>query len=94
MNHQSNKVLNTNLTYNAPSSYKSVQWTAFYTLSTPNLALKLFGSNFLAIYGSNGPHNFLNCSTACYCLTYKTIDGPDDKCSTNLLHSGKNLYAS
>lgn len=91
---QSKSVLKTNLTSNAPSSAKSVQWTAFSTLSLPNFALSELGSSFRAIYGSKGPQSCLSCYTACYCLTSKAIAGPEANWSTNLRDSGRKLYAS
>lgn len=39
------------------SSIKSVQWTAFFTLSFPYNALIDLGLIDLAISGSLGPHN-------------------------------------
>jgi hypothetical protein len=54
------KILKKYSTSRIPSSGKSVQWMAFFTLSIPNLALKVFGLNVLAISGSCGPHKSLN----------------------------------
>lgn len=55
-------------TSKTPSSGKSVQCTAFLTLSTPNFALIVFGLIVLAISGSCGPQTFLRELTTFSCL--------------------------
>ena len=47
-----------------PSSGRSVQWMAFFTLSIPKRALSVFGLKFLAISGSMGPASSLKDLTA------------------------------
>jgi hypothetical protein len=59
-----------------PSSGKSVQWTAFFTLSLPNRARSDLGLTCRARSGSWGPQSSLNDSTAFYCLISKAIQGP------------------
>jgi hypothetical protein len=71
-----------------PSSFKSVQWTAFFTLSIPNKALIVFGLKFLAISGSWGPQISLNYSTAFSYLTSNTIQGPWERLSHKAEYSG------
>ncbi len=55
-------------TYKIPSSGRSVQWTPFFALSLPYTARKDLGRTVLAIYGSWGPHNYLNEGTTFSCL--------------------------
>jgi len=78
-----------------PSSGKSVQWTAFLTLSIPKIALKELGFNYFAISGSWGPHKSLNYLTEFSYLISKTIQGPVVKFSEIALNSGNTpLYTS
>ncbi len=53
-----------------------MQWTPFYTLSRPYLALSEFGLIYLAISGSWGPQNSLKLFTAFSYLTSKATHGP------------------
>ena len=59
-----------------PSSGRSVQWTAFLTLSSPKMARIELGLSFLAISGSCGPHISLNYSTEFSYLISNAIQGP------------------
>ena len=49
--------LNMKFDSNAPSVSKSVQWIAFWTLLTPNLARMVPGRIADATFGSGGPQN-------------------------------------
>ncbi len=71
-----------------PSSSKSVQWTAFLTLSNPNLALIVLSAITLEISGSWGPHNYLKLLTTFSYLTSNAIHIPEVRCSAKPLNSG------
>jgi hypothetical protein len=60
-----------------------VQWTAFFILSLPYIALIVLGLTVLAISGSCGPHNSRSAGTGLFCLTSRAIHGPLVNYSTN-----------
>ena len=90
--HQFCKILKKYSTSKTPSSGKSVQWIAFFTLSYPNLALIESGFKCFAISGSWGPHNSLNALTAFSYLISKAIHGPVVRCSEIYVASGITPY--
>ena len=79
---------------NAPSSGKSVQWTAFSLNDLPNKALILLRFNRWASSGWWGPHSFLKQATASWVLTSIAIHDPcpDDIASQMFMNSVEKAY--